>query len=131
MPLVAHQLALNDLYIAASGKGIEWQQPTAPLSPAVRLIPDIYIDDGQRAFFLEMDLGTEALSIWSGTVLVRKTSAYVKFATTGKYRGHHPPFALCCSGRHREPKSRLGQHSGDTSAKTNTKALLVFDTRHH
>ncbi len=88
---VAHQLALNDLYIAASGEGIRWQQPSSPLSPAVRLIPDALVTDAQRSFFLEMDLGTEALPVWT-----QKASAYLRLAVTGAYRGiiPHPHFAV-------------------------------------
>ena len=88
---VAHQLALGDLYICASAKEISWQQPALPLSPVARVIPDVYIDDGQQAFLLEMDLGTEALSVWT-----RKVSAYLKFAVSGEYRGTipHSQFAV-------------------------------------
>jgi hypothetical protein len=88
---VAHQLALNDLYIAVSGNGIEWQTPSSPLSPAIRLIPDAYIADSQRSFFLEMDLGTETLAVWT-----QKTAAYLKLVITGAYRDiiPHPRFAV-------------------------------------
>jgi hypothetical protein len=88
---VAHQLALADLYIAASRKEIRWQQPSSPLSPAVRLIPDAYIEDSQRSFFLEMDLGTETLAVWT-----QKVAAYLKLATTGEFRRivPHPHFAV-------------------------------------
>lgn len=88
---VAHQLALNDLYIAASGNAIEWQTPSSPLSPVVRLIPDAYLADSQRSFFLEMDLGTETLAVWT-----QKTAAYLKLAVTGTHRDiiPHPYFAI-------------------------------------
>lgn len=88
---VAHQLALNDLYIAASGDGIRWEIPSAPLSPAIRVIPDAYIADSQRSFFLEMDLGTEPLTVWT-----QKAKAYLNLALTGAYRDItlHPHFAV-------------------------------------
>jgi hypothetical protein len=88
---VAHQLALNDLYIAASGNRVHWQQPSQPLSPTIRLIPDAYIRDAQRSFFIEMDLGTETLPIWT-----KKVSAYIKLAVSGLYRNiiPHTHFAV-------------------------------------
>jgi len=82
---VAHQLALNDLYVAASGDGVRWRRPSTMLSPTVRLIPDAYLTDGQLSFFIEMDLGTEALSVWT-----EKASAYLRFATTGEFRSRLP-----------------------------------------
>ena len=78
---VAHQLALNDVYIAATVEGVRWQQPTSPLSPTIRVIPDAYLADEERSFFVEMDLGTEALPIWT-----RKAAEYLRLATTGAYR---------------------------------------------
>ncbi len=88
---VAHQLALNDLYIAAKEQDIRWHQPTSPLSSAVRIIPDALLANAERSFFLEMDLGTEALPVWR-----QKVSAYMRLAVTGQYRGiiPHPHFAV-------------------------------------
>jgi len=88
---VAHQLGLNDLIIAASGEGIRWQRPSSILSPTIRLIPDAYIADGERSFFVELDLGSESLSVWT-----EKTSAYVKLAVTGEFRNviPHSQFAV-------------------------------------
>ncbi len=88
---VAHQLALSDLYIAAAGQGINWQQPTSPLSSAAQLIPDALVTNAERSFFVEMDLGTETLPGWT-----KKISAYVRLALTAGFRSviPHTHFAV-------------------------------------
>ena len=88
---VAHQLALNDLYIEASKSGVRWQQPTSPLSATIRLVPDVCIVDDERSFFIEIDLSTETLTVWD-----QKTAAYLRLATTGEYRSivPHSHFAV-------------------------------------
>ncbi|MES2221677.1 MAG: replication-relaxation family protein [Acidobacteriota bacterium] len=77
---VAHQLTLNDLYIRAMKEGIRWQRPDKPLVPAVPLIPDAYMKDASTSFFVELDLGTEALPVWT-----RKVTEYLKLAVSGTY----------------------------------------------
>jgi hypothetical protein len=79
--LVAHQLAMSVLYtIASADRAIRWKAFTVPLTPNTPLIPDSYIEEASQSFFLEMDLGTESLSIWE-----RKTALYLKLALTGAY----------------------------------------------
>ena len=83
----AHQLALNDVRIAATKEGktsVVWKTFDEPLSPASKLIPDGLIEittDGLwHSLFLEVDLGTEALPTWT-----RKVRQYLQLATTGEF----------------------------------------------
>lgn len=77
---IAHQLSLNDLYISAMKEGVRWQQPAKPLFPSVPIIPDAYMKDASASFFVELDLGTEALQVWT-----RKVAEYLKLAVSGAY----------------------------------------------
>jgi hypothetical protein len=89
---VAHQLALNDIYIeGVLGGGIGWKTFPQPLSVSIPLVPDALIEAELRAFFVELDLGTEQLAVWT-----RKTSLYLKLATSGAYRQivSHSQFAV-------------------------------------
>ena len=89
---VAHQLALNDIYIeGVLGRGIGWKTFAQPLSASIPLVPDALIEAEARAFFVELDLGTEQLAAWT-----RKTSLYLKLATSGTYRQivSHSQFAV-------------------------------------
>jgi len=88
---VAHQLALSDLYIVAKQEGLRWQQPTSPLSPAVRLIPDALLANSIHSFFVEMDLGTETLPVWT-----KKISEYMRLAISSGFRSiiSHSHFAV-------------------------------------
>ena len=83
---VAHQLALNDIYIeGALGRGIGWKIFAQPISASIPLIPDALIETMTRALFVELDLGTEQLAVWT-----RKTSLYVRLATSGTFREFTP-----------------------------------------
>jgi hypothetical protein len=89
---VAHQLALNDIYIeGALGRGIAWKIFTQPLSASIPLIPDAFIETEARALFVELDLGTEQLTVWT-----RKTSLYLRLATSGAFKEFtsHSQFAV-------------------------------------
>lgn len=85
---VAHQLATNDIYIAATqeppAENLQCRRLVGPL-PGTKIIPDALIEFSQneiwRAFFLEVDLGTEALPRWT-----RKVQQYLSLATSGRYR---------------------------------------------
>src|SRR5664280_308848 len=88
---VEHQLALNSVYIAifrslpAEAAVQGWRTFRLPLSSAVALTPDGYfeiVSNGLvRPMFLEVDLGTETLSIWK-----KKIELYLKLATAGEFQ---------------------------------------------
>jgi hypothetical protein len=89
---VAHQLALNQVYCACLLKeplpdGIavrSWRTFRKPLSPSHSLIPDAYFEihsiESVRPMFLEVDLGTEGLTVWN-----KKIEQYVRFAASGEF----------------------------------------------
>lgn len=88
----AHQLALNDIYIAAlNSPGARWFTFAAAPFPAVPIIPDAAIITPNQTFLVEMDMGTEPLSVWS-----RKAALYMKLALSGGFRDifPHPQFAV-------------------------------------
>jgi hypothetical protein len=88
----AHQLALNDVYVAASREcSLRWRTFPVPPVAAVPVVPDPAIDTETGTFFIEMDMGTESLSVWN-----RKISLYLKLALTGAYRDitERPHFAV-------------------------------------
>jgi hypothetical protein len=88
----SHQLALNDVYIyAVSGHGIRWRTFSMPLFQSIPIIPDASIETSAQSFFLEMDLGSEPLPVWS-----RKVSLYLKLALSGAFQEFvsHPRFGV-------------------------------------
>jgi hypothetical protein len=90
---VEHQLAINNLYCALkfqkiSARGVEfgrWMSFHETVAPALRLIPDGYVEmntpAGTLAAFLEVDLGTEALSVWR-----EKVRQYLDLALAGDFQ---------------------------------------------
>lgn len=99
---VAHQLAINDVYCAAqigSGKNgtpdVHWQAISEPLAQTVPIVPDAYVEIRAhgviRPMFLEVDLGTEGLPVWS-----KKTQGYLTFASSGEFERsfQHPRFGV-------------------------------------
>ncbi|MDE3073845.1 MAG: replication-relaxation family protein [Chloroflexota bacterium] len=87
---VQHQLAVNDLYCTLKYKALppgitfrRWIAFSEPLTPALRLIPDGYVELGTSseplATFFEVDLGTEALSVWK-----QKVRNYLTYAISGE-----------------------------------------------
>ncbi len=100
---VLHQLAVNGVYAdlkfgEALPHGVQfvnWLAFFEPISPAVSLIPDGYIEvrahGGTVAAFLEVDLGHERLAVWTA-----KAKHYVQLAVSGEYarRFHHPQFRV-------------------------------------
>jgi hypothetical protein len=90
---VEHQLALNSIYCAVkfakiSVPGVTFRRWVAfhnPIAPETRLIPDGYVEfltpAGTTAAFVEVDLGTETLTIWK-----EKTRQYLQLATSGTFR---------------------------------------------
>jgi hypothetical protein len=84
-----HQLAINDIYCTLKhapipgGAFIRWITFREPIAPGVELIPDGYIEIAAAksiAMFLEVDLGTEQLSVWQ-----TKIRSYVSYAISGKF----------------------------------------------
>lgn len=90
-PFVNHQLAINDVHIAARFtsvspfKVLRFRSFIEPLTKAIPLIPDGYFEIetplGVRAAFLEVDCGTETLKVWA-----KKTSLYLELAVSGTFK---------------------------------------------
>lgn len=103
-----HQLALSDIYIgAAAGQAIRWRTFPTPLVPSIPLIPDALIETSAQAFFLEVDLGTEPLPVWS-----RKVTLYLKLAVSGAFREHiaRPKFAVLVVTETNDRLEQLRRH---------------------
>ena len=89
-PFVNHQLAINDVHIAArfsipeGSKFIRFVAFQKPLTKSLALIPDGYFEietaTGSTPAFIEVDLGTESLKVWS-----KKTSLYLHLAISGTF----------------------------------------------
>jgi len=89
---VEHQLAVNDLHCALQYQPIpvpgvtfsRWLAFQQVLTPALRLIPDGYVElrtpAGTLAAFFEVDFGTETLAIWK-----EKADKYLQLAISGEY----------------------------------------------
>ena len=87
-----HQLRINAVYLLLMRQVIplpgvrvlQWRSFSHPVSSTVRLIPDGYVELdtplGVRAWFLEMDRGTESRRTW-----LAKTHAYMRFAVSGAF----------------------------------------------
>lgn len=100
---IEHQLRVNDLYCALKFgvipipgvRFVNWIAFHEPLTPAIRLIPDGYVElstpEGIDGAFLEVDLGHEGLTIWR-----EKARSYLQLAITGEYERlfRHPHFRV-------------------------------------
>ena len=90
-PFVNHQLAINDVHIAArfasseTSNAVRFRSFPEPLTKAIPLIPDGYFEFetplGVRAAVLEVDCGTETLKVWA-----KKTSLYLQLAISGTFK---------------------------------------------
>lgn len=88
---VEHQLHINEIYctlkyrpMLPSGVSFtRWKSFQEPVTPAIRLIPDGYVElktpSGVVAAFLEVDLGNESLTVWRV-----KVSNYLQLALSGE-----------------------------------------------
>lgn len=88
---VEHQLHINEIYCALKCQPIpiagatfrQWKSFFKPVTPAIRLVPDGYVEleapTGTVAAFLELDLGSENLTVWK-----EKISAYLQLALSGE-----------------------------------------------
>ena len=99
---VDHQAGINEIYLCCKYRplpgGVQlrrWITFRQSISEAIKLTPDAYIElgtaDGIRAMFLEIDRGTEALSVWR-----QKTGYYVQLAVSGEFpqRFHQAQFRV-------------------------------------
>ena len=90
---VLHQLALNAVYCAVKFQRVpipnirfvQWLWFYEPLAQGLPLIPDGYVEwnTGSRidAAFIEVDLGTEALSVWKD-----KAERYLELFRSGEFK---------------------------------------------
>lgn len=88
---IEHQLRINELYCLLKYHPIpvpgvtfrKFKSFHEPLTPAIRLIPDGYVEftsaSGIVSAFLEVDLGTETLAVWKA-----KAQNYLQFAVSGE-----------------------------------------------
>jgi hypothetical protein len=88
---VQHQSGINDIYIAVkyrpaptATRFLRWHTFRQSISESIKLTPDGYCElassETVRAMFLEVDLGTEALSVWQ-----QKTASYLQLAVSGEF----------------------------------------------
>ncbi len=98
---IAHQSGINDVYLAVKYRAfpglrlLRWHTFRQSISEAIKLTPDGYFETAiganVRAMFLEVDLGTEALSVWQ-----QKTALYLQLAVSGEFtkRFRQPQFRV-------------------------------------
>jgi len=100
---VEHQTGINEIYLALkyrpgpdSFAGLSrWLTFRQSISEAIKLTPDAYLEmragETLRAMFLEVDLGTEALSEWQ-----KKAAYYLQLAVSGEFlkRFRQPQFRV-------------------------------------
>jgi len=89
---VEHQMGINEVYLAVKHRPLpqtdirltRWHTFRQPISDSIKLTPDGYfelaIGNTTRTMFLEVDRGTEALSVWQ-----QKTASYVQLAISGDF----------------------------------------------
>jgi hypothetical protein len=89
---VAHQLSINKVYCTLkyrpipveNAKFVRWMSFFERLQSGLSLIPDGYVEiahpTGTLAAFLEIDLGTEGLTVWKG-----KVRQYLTYALSGAF----------------------------------------------
>jgi hypothetical protein len=127
---ISHQLAINEVYLALHSPHIyeyrinSWRSFSKPVSSAVPILPDAYfelgLNDTSRPLFLEVDQGTEALSVWT-----KKIDGHLSLATTGEFERlfQKPRFAVLVV----TSSERRMQSLRDHIRKTTTK-LFYFST---
>jgi len=100
---VEHQMAINGIYLAlkyssmpnANVHFVRWHTFRQPVSEAIKLTPDAYLElqagEAMRSMFLEVDLGTEALKVWH-----QKAASYLQLAISGEFtkRFRQPQFRV-------------------------------------
>ena len=100
---IDHQFAINDIYVGVKFRSVppggirllRWHTFRQSISEAIKLTPDGYFElasgESVKAMFLEVDLGTEALSVWE-----QKGRYYLQLAISGEF-----------SKRFRQPQFRV------------------------
>ena len=89
---VEHQLAVNEMYCRLKFQALppgvsfrRWLAFSEPVTQGLKLIPDGYVELGTPAgtlgAFLEVDLGTESLTVWK-----EKVRQYLQFAVSGEFK---------------------------------------------
>lgn len=99
---VEHQSYINQIYLAVKYRPTEngitfrrWHAFRQSISDNIKLTPDGYFEiaatNSLRCMFLEVDLGTEALSVWQ-----QKAAYYLQLALSGEFqrRFHQPQFRV-------------------------------------
>jgi Replication-relaxation len=88
-----HQLRINEIYLNLRHRTIpipgvrfvRWKGFAATVSANAPIVPDGYFEldsqEGVRAMFLEVDLGTEPLRSWR-----RKADSYLRLAVSGEFQ---------------------------------------------
>lgn len=112
---VEHQLAVNSCWLSmkpgAGSNLTRFMRFTEPISPAVPLTPDGYVElttpSGVQPVFLEVDLGTETSRVWD-----RKIELYMKLALSGDFsrvfqRERFKIAVVCISERRLENLRRI------------------------
>ncbi len=89
---VDHQTAINEIYLGVKYPRFpnqraafrRWHSFRQSISEAIKLTPDGYFEvasqQNVRAMFLEVDLGTEALKVWT-----QKVAYYLQLAISGEF----------------------------------------------
>jgi hypothetical protein len=89
---VEHQLAVNEVYCRLKFRALplgiffrRWLAFSEPVTQGLKLIPDGYVELGTPAgtlgAFLEVDLGTESLTVWK-----EKVQQYLQLAVSGEFK---------------------------------------------
>jgi hypothetical protein len=89
---VEHQLAVNEVYCRLKFRALPpgivfrlWLAFSEPITQGLKLIPDGYVEletpVGTIGAFLEVDLGTESLTVWK-----EKVRQYLQFAVSGEFK---------------------------------------------
>jgi hypothetical protein len=89
---VEHQLAVNEVYCRLKFRALppgvsfrRWLAFSEPVTQGLKLIPDGYVELGTPAgivgAFLEIDLGTESLTVWK-----EKVRQYLQLAVSGEFK---------------------------------------------
>jgi hypothetical protein len=89
---IEHQLAINEVYCRLKFRALplgisfrRWFAFSEPITQGLRLIPDGYVELGTPAgtlgAFLEIDLGTESLTVWK-----EKVRQYLQLAVSGEFK---------------------------------------------
>ena len=121
---VEHQTGINDVYVALRYRPLpqpqmrllRWHTFRQSISDAIALTPDGYFElataGGTRSAFLEVDLGTEALSVWQ-----QKTALYLQLAVSGEFQT-----------RFRQSQFRVLVVAGSERRLTNIRSVVAKST---